>query len=149
MNNEISFYKVQSTDEKLIDLISNWYLDEWNIPFENTYQRLANIQNDDVIFQLILSKNQEPIATGGLYKRIGLLNVHPKFKKFEPWLALLYTIKNKRNLGFGEKLLQKIEDISKELGFKIIYLHTFTAERLYLRNNWKPLKELLIKTIPQ
>ena len=63
MSNEISFYKVQSTNTYLIDLISGWYLDEWNIPLEYTRQRFANIPNEDVIFQLILSQGSEPVAT--------------------------------------------------------------------------------------
>ena len=144
-NFPFSKYKVQSNNDGLIEIISNWYLDEWKIPIDYTHQRLTNIPNNDVIFQLILLKDDEPIATGGLYNKVSLLNVHPKFKKFSPWIALLYTTKKKRNLGFGELLLRKIEDTSKEIGFKLIYLHTFTAEKLYLKNNWKPIERVPYK----
>jgi len=145
MKDEISFHKVQSNNNGLIELIANWYFTEWDIPIENTLKRLENTPNNDVIFQLILSRDDEPIATGGLYNKVGLLNDHPKFKKFGPWVALLYTIKNNRNLGFGKKLLYKIEEISKGMGLNRIYLHTFTAERLYLKNNWKPIERVAYK----
>ena len=138
MKKGISFHKVQSNENTLIELIADWYLNEWNIPIEYTRQRLRNLPNDDVIFQLMLFKDDEEVATGGLYYKVGLLNAHPKFMKFEPWIALLYTTEKKRSLGFGEKLLGKIEDIAKELGFNELFLHTFTAEKLYLKNNWKP-----------
>ena len=145
MMEEISFYKVQSNNNSLIEIIANWYLNEWNIPIEYTFKRLSNIPNDDVIFQLILLKENEPIATGGLYNRVGLLNFHPKYQKFGPWVALLYTVEKKRNLGFGEKLLYKIEDISKEMDLNKIYLHTFSAEQLYLKNNWIPIERVAYK----
>ena len=137
MKNGISFHKVLSNENDLIELIAKWYLKEWDIPVEQTHERLANLPNDDVIFQLLLINDGEPVATGGLYNKVGLLNIHPKFLKFKPWVALLFTNEKKRNQGFGEKLLFKIEDIANELGFKELYLHTFTAEKLYLRNNWK------------
>ena len=63
--------------------------------------------------------------------------MHPKFLKFKPWVALLFTTEEKRNQGFGEKLLFRIEDIANYLGLKELYLHTFTAEKLYLKNNWQ------------
>lgn len=145
MKEEISFYQIQSNDQGLIDRIANWYLDEWKIPREVTRQRLTNIPNEDVIFQLVLTKNKAPIATGGLYRKVGLLKAYPKFRKFKPWVALLYTTQENRNSGFGEKLLHKIEEMAKELRFKTIYLHTFTAENFYLRNNWQPIDRVAYK----
>lgn len=130
------FHKVQSNENNFIELIADWYLKEWNIPVEQTSKRLAGLPNDNVIFQLLLLKDDEPVSTGGLYNKLNLLKVHPRFLKFKPWVGLLYTTPKYRNRGFGEKLLFKIEDIANELGFKELFLHTFTAERLYLKNKW-------------
>jgi GNAT superfamily N-acetyltransferase len=145
MQEEISFQKVQSDNVDVIELIANWYLKEWSIPIERTHQRLTNTPNNDVIFQLILLKDCEPIATGGLYNKVGLLNVYPKLRKFHPWFALLYTDHKYRNRGYGNKLLKKIEEISKAMGYNVIYLHTFSAERLYLKNNWEPFDKIPYK----
>lgn len=133
----ITIQKVESGDHAFIELISDWYLKEWSIPVEKTHLRLSNIPNDDVIFQLILMEDRVPVSTGGLYNILNLHNVYPEFKKLGPWVALLYTREESRGRGFGNLLLQKTEDISQEMGFKEIYLHTFTAERLYLRNKWE------------
>jgi GNAT superfamily N-acetyltransferase len=94
---------------------------------------------------LVLYKNNQPIATGGLYHNVGILHEHEKFKKLGPWVALLFTEKNYRNQKFGELLLNEIENNSKNLGYNKIYLFTFTAEGLYLRNGWKPLERVIYK----
>ena len=145
MQEEISFQKVDVNNNKFIELIANWYLNEWSIPIEKTYQRLTNTPNDDVIFQLILLKDQELVATGGLYNKVGLLKVYPKFKKFRPWVALLYTNQKYRNQGFANILLKKIEASAKDIGLSSIYVHTFSAERLYIKNGWEPFDKVPYK----
>lgn len=141
MKEDISFYKVSSNDNELKKLISNWYFKEWNIPHAYSLKRLENIPNNDVTFQLVLLYKNTPIATGGLYNKVGLLDSNPKFSIYYPWLALLYTEERFRNLGFGTMLLNKLELLSQELGYKEIFLHTFSAEKLYLRNNWFQIDE--------
>ena len=68
MASEIVFHRLKSTDTNLIELIAHWYYNEWAIPIEETRQRLTNQLKGDVLFQLVLTKDNEPIATGGLYK---------------------------------------------------------------------------------
>jgi GNAT superfamily N-acetyltransferase len=145
MRNEISFHKVLSNERNLIELIAGWYSGEWNIPLEFTHQRLANMPNDQVILQLLLLMNDEPVATGGLYYRVGLLNVYPEFANLKPWIALLFTTGKNRNKGYGQMILYKLEDIAKDLGFNELYLHTYTAEKLYSRNNWKTFERVAYK----
>ena len=143
--NEISIREVKKEDKEQIDLIAGWYFEEWKISKEYTSKRLKHDSNDDVIFHLLLYKEDKPVATGGLFRRVNLLNVYPEFEIFTPWVALLYTTPVSRKLGFGEILLRKIEEKSKATGFEKIYLHTFTAERLYLRNNWTPFDKVSYK----
>lgn len=145
MTNDISFSKLQSKNHDLIELMADWYFDEWKIPREYTRQRLTDLPNDDIIFQLILSKDGEPVATGGLYHRVGLLAAHPKFQELSPWVALLYTTPRNRNSGLGAKLLRKIEESSKAEDVNEIYLHTFTAEGFYLKRHWKAIARVPYK----
>jgi len=145
MDQEIEIRKINTTDKGFIDQAAIWYLQEWSIPIERTIQRLSTQTKDDVLFQLAFYKNGKPIATGGLYNNVGLLHEHEKFKKLGPWIALLYTEPNSRNQKCGQTLLQEIEKNSKNLGYKEIYLYTFTAESLYLRNGWKPLEQVIYK----
>lgn len=138
----ITTQKLNPTNKRLINQIAQWYLSEWAIPIDITIHRLSNPSNDDVLFQLVLSKNNMPVATGGLYNKVGLLKEHERFQKFKPWVALLYTDTNNRNQGLGQLLLNKIEEATKETGLKKIYLFTFTAESLYVKAGWKEMERL-------
>lgn len=142
MMSEITIQKLSPTDKILINQIAQWYLSEWAIPIDITIHRLSNPSNDDVLLQLVLSKNNIPAATGGLYNKVGLLKEHERFQKFKPWVALLYTNTNNRNQGLGHLLLNKIEEEAKKTGLKNIYLFTFTAENLYKRAGWKEMERV-------
>lgn len=103
MKEVVAFQKVQPDIDELIELIAEWYFDEWAIPVETTHQRLANTPNNDVIFQLVLTKDREPAATAVLYNIVRLLNVYPEYKKSGPWVALLYTDKKKSKPGLWKQ----------------------------------------------
>jgi GNAT superfamily N-acetyltransferase len=137
--NQIEVNLISNKDEKLIYLISRWYHQEWSIPPERTVQRIMSHPNDDVLFQYILTINSTPAATGGLYQNVGLHQVYPEYKKWGPWVALIYTDPKFRNLGLGSRLLHEIEEQAYERNFKDLYLFTFTAEDLYKRNGWSEL----------
>ncbi|PZO36656.1 MAG: hypothetical protein DCF19_20840 [Pseudanabaena frigida] len=57
-------------------------------------------------------------------------------------MTLVLTIPKHRNLGYGKLLCKKIQDVSKDLGLKEIFLFTHTAETLYKRLNWQELERL-------
>jgi GNAT superfamily N-acetyltransferase len=145
MQNELIISRLDSSDAYLILKIADWYYGEWAIPINTTIQRLTNQENDDVLFQLIVTKDNMIVATGGLYNNVGLLHIHAKFKKFRPWIALLYTNKENRNQGIGQFLLREIETVAKELGLNKIYLFTFTAESLYQRSGWTQIERVNYK----
>lgn len=108
----LTIRQLQATDTDLIKQIAAWYLDEWGIKADTTISRLTNQPGDDILFQLVLFKNNKAIATDGLYNNIGLLNDQSKFKKYKPWIALLYTNNENRNQGIGQLLLKKIEELA-------------------------------------
>lgn len=138
----ISFQKVTHYDKELIDLIADWYLQEWNIPKEQTIQKISSFPIDSIPFQIVLTIDGVPIATGGIYDHVGLLDREPRFRVYTPWLALVLTIPEHRNLGYGKLLCEKIQNSSKDLGLKEIFLFTHTAETLYKRLNWQELERL-------
>jgi len=142
---EVSIEKLNGNDSKQIELIAEWYLNEWNIPKESTIQRLTNHPENGIPFQMVLKLGGIPIATGGIYNHVGLLDVEPRFKIFNPWLALVYTIPEMRNNGYGALLCNEIEKVSKQCGLDEIYLFTHTAESLYLSMNWKTIERIEIK----
>ena len=59
------------------------------------------------------------------------------YKDYTPWLASLYVDKEYRNNKIGERLIERVKSISKELGFKEIYLRTEHAGNYYRRLGWQ------------
>ena len=142
---EISFYRLKAEDVDLMELIASWYKNEWKIEIEKSINNLSNFPKFGIPFQIVLKLDDVPIATGGLYVHVGLLDREPRFKVYTPWLALIYTLPEYRNNSYGALLCDKIQNISKELGFTELYLYTHTAESLYNRLGWVPFERLIVK----
>ena len=136
------FQIVNPNDEKIIELISDWYLSEWNIPKNRTVERLKSFSDDSAQFQVLMTLDSVPISTGGLYNHVSLLDKEPKFKFYQNWLALVYTIPAQRRQGFGALICEYIQSCSKKRGVKEMFLFTDTAERLYTRLGWNVLERL-------
>jgi hypothetical protein len=136
------FQIVNPKDEKIIELISDWYFDEWNIPKDKTIERLKSFSNISSQFQVLMTLDGVPITTGGLYNHVGLLDKEPRFRVYKNWLALVYTIPDKRHQGFGALICDYIQNYSKKRGVEEIVLFTDTAEKLYTRLGWIVLERL-------
>jgi GNAT superfamily N-acetyltransferase len=139
---EIKYRIVTKDDSDIIELISNWYLEQWNIPKKITIQRLNDFSSDGSQFQVLLTINGIPTATGGLYDHVGLIDKEPRFKIHKNWLALVYTVPDQRHKRIGTLLCCYIERYAKKAGVNEMFLFTDTAERLYARLGWKELERL-------
>src|SRR5687767_11249695 len=106
---DLQFHEVQPQDTEIITLIASWYLSEWKIPVEKTIQRLHTVTTDPAQMQILLTFNGIPIATGGVYDHVGLLDHEPRFKVYKNWLALVYTAPEKRHQGLGAVLCKHIQ----------------------------------------
>lgn len=138
----INYQLLKSGDKQSIELIANWYLSEWNIAKEITIQKLSDFPDQGFPFQVIMMIDGIPVATGGIYEHVALLDREPKFKIYKPWLALVYTTPENRNKGYGALLCEKIQGIAKERGLKELFLFTHTAESLYKRLEWQELERI-------
>jgi len=142
---KIEFKKINSTETENIDQISDWYFNEWKIPKEKTINSLADTTNENVIFQTLMTQNENLLGTGGLYNRVGIQNRIEKYESYSPWIALMYTEPKIRGKGLGSKLLDEIELEAKKKGFEKIYLFTHTAESLYIRKGWNEIDRYQIE----
>jgi GNAT superfamily N-acetyltransferase len=140
--NEITYKNVTNADKKSIELIASWYLMEWNTPIEITIKQFSNFNVGNIPFQVLMLLDNEPIATGGIYNHVGLLDREPRFKIYNPWLALVYTTPENRGKGYGALLCKKIEALSKTIGLNEIFLFTHTAESLYKRLDWQEIERI-------
>ena len=141
---DIKFKIIQQDDLESIQLIADWYLSEWNIPIEKTVQQLQLVAAGQTQFQVLMTVDGTPVATGGIYDHVGLLDREPRFKIYKHWLALVYTIPNKRQQGFGTLLCTYIEEHAKSIGLEKVHLFTDTAERLYERLGWNVLERITL-----
>ena len=141
---DINYQIVTPEDHKSIELIANWYLSEWNIPVQTTIEKIKKLSPVNSEFQILMTLDGKPIATGGLYNHVGLLDKEPKLKIYKNWLALVYTLPENRGKGLGAAICKHIQSHSQALGIKEIYLFTHTAENLYIRLEWQQLERIAL-----
>ena len=140
----IKFHIVQPGDRETIKLIADWYLKEWNIPVDTTIKRLQTITADKEQFQVLMTLDDIPVSTGGLYDHVALLDKVPRLTIHKKWLALIYTIPDQRSKGYGALICKFIVDHSKNVGCNKIHLFTDTAERLYKRLGFSEIERFTI-----
>lgn len=141
---EIKCQIVQPGDNEIIQLIADWYLSEWNIPTGKTIQKLTILSEGGSQFQVLMTLDDVPVATGGLYNHVGLIDKEPRFEIYKNWLALVFTKPEKRHKGLGALICSYIQDRSRDIGIKEIFLFTDTAENLYRRLGWLQIERLLL-----
>ncbi|WP_246835857.1 GNAT family N-acetyltransferase [Leptospira meyeri] len=136
LKDDLDFQVLLPDEIDTIQMIANWYFDEWQIPIEKTILKLKSITLDDSQFQVIATHGGQPVATGGVYHRVGLLEKEPRFAIHQHWLGLVYTIPELRHQGIGAELCRQIEVMAKNRGINEIYLFSDTAVSLYNRLGW-------------
>ncbi|MGE8721493.1 GNAT family N-acetyltransferase [Leptospira terpstrae] len=132
----LGFRVLLPNELETFELIAGWYFDEWKIPIEKTISKLEKITLDDSQFQVLTILGDRPIATGGIYHHVGLLEKEPRFNIYKHWLGLVYTDPDFRQQGIGTKLCRSIEVTAKDRGIREIYLFSDTAVSLYNRLGW-------------
>ncbi len=141
----IAFIRITPNDTDLISLIADRYFDEWNIDKSTTINRLNAFPDSGIPFQLVMMLDGIPIATGGVYDHVGLLDAEPRLKVYHPWLALVYTMPEHRGKGYGALLCEEIQAQAKSTRTDMLYLFTHTAESLYKRLGWEEMERIALK----
>jgi GNAT superfamily N-acetyltransferase len=141
---EINYQIIEPKDTKNIELIADWYLSEWNIPVQTSIDKIKKLSAHDFEFHVLMTLDNHPVATGGLHNYISLMDKVPRLSIFKNWLSLVYTKPDFRGQGLGALICNHIQDRSKDVGLKEIYLFTHTAENLYKRLHWQQLERLAL-----
>lgn len=145
MKDLIEIEYLKNNDVVSINQIAKWYNHEWQTPIDKTIKILTQQPNNILIFQLILKVNGHLVSTVGLRTQVNILRIYPKFKKYTPWLALLYTKKEYRYLGYGKHIVSSLTAKAKSRNFSKIYLYTFSAEELYKKMGWFEINRIQYK----
>ncbi|WP_291880767.1 hypothetical protein [Leptospira sp.] len=86
---QVEFQILSSHDIELISLITNWYYEEWKIPLDKSLAKIKSVLSDETQLQIVMTIDSLPIATGGIYHHVGLLELQPKFNIHKHWLGLV------------------------------------------------------------
>jgi GNAT superfamily N-acetyltransferase len=129
------FRIIKAEQKNICNLIAQWYWDEWQILPQKTISRIQNATEYE--FQMLLLLNGIPVATGGVYNHIPLLDRMPELNRYKPWMALIYTVPNHRGKGMGSLLCQHILQYAADQGICKMYLFAENAVQFYLNMGWK------------
>ena len=119
----------------LINIVATWYKREWGTSPSTTAKLVK-------AFQILATENGTPVGTAGLYTETSLLRVYPQYRKYSPWLAMLYVAPEKRCRGIGTLLCNAIEEEARRRNHGTLYLYTFTAEPMYRKLGWNELERV-------
>ena len=129
-----------------VQTLAGWTYNKWKnydptLTLEKSiesYQKRLN--TDKVPFVLLLLNKDQPI--GMVY-----LNEHepmPGFEDKSPWIGDFYMLPNydRQGLQFRRYLMRNLEGVSKNLGFKKLYVFTSDPSRVdwYMELGWKIIK---------
>ncbi|HXB13506.1 MAG TPA: GNAT family N-acetyltransferase [Bacteroidia bacterium] len=132
-------------DDELFSSIAEMYYNEWKIDKSLTIDWLKKRTSRKVPFVLVAYRDQKPVGVAGLSDEVNLFAAHPKYKKYAPWLSLLYVKPEYRNKDIGSLLCNSIEAEAFRMGISRIYLYTESARLLYEKLGWKEMERVIYK----
>jgi len=132
----LSIRFIRPHDDDAINIISDWYFGEWKIPPEETRERIKRLRLEKNEFHMVLNIDEVPVATGGIYSNVRLLESEHRFSSYKNWLDLVYTIPQYRRMGFGALVCEQLERFSRKQGITVIHALTSTSEGLLKRMEW-------------
>ena len=119
-----------------IKTATEWIYNEFikDIRFGISYQQLSEMMSQSNVtslpVRLIAVIDDVCIGTASLVK-----NDH-SFLEYTPWLSALYVDPTYRGQKVAAKLIERVKEISKELGYKELYLRTEFASEYYRKRGW-------------
>ena len=57
--------------------------------------------------------------------------------QWSPWLAGVVVAPERRRLGIGAALVERVITEARTLGFPALYLYTLSTEQYYTRQGWR------------
>lgn len=132
--------------KQYIYCVANWLYNEFikdqesDLNLNYMINQLNNRKKAEIPMTYIALLDDTCIGTASIFS-----NDLSKLPDLSPWLAALYVDKKHRNRGYGAKLLMKIEQKAKELGYSNIYLRTESANDYYKKKGWIKIKDIIDK----
>jgi len=121
------------------EIVSTWIFDEWikprrnDLPKEQLIERIKISYKDRFPIRLIAMQDNRCVGTIALVEN----DLANKCRDYLPWLSALYVDEKYRGQGIAEKLITRVKEIAKQLGYKELYLRTETASEYYRNRRWQ------------
>ena len=126
---------------ELVDRVAAWGFAEWGHlnPGQTLQSRTARIRetkNADRVPIVLVALDDAGALVGTASLLFDDLEGDPR----NPWLASVFVPAEQRGKGIASALVVAIEDAARRLGYRILYLFTTSAARLYARLGWRALE---------
>jgi len=123
-----------------VQTCTSWIYGLWTsqsgAEYESVYEKFQNGANTaELPITLIALAGSKPAGTVSLWKN----NVTRP--DLSPWLAALYVHPFHRNKGISLRLIERVIEEARRLGFKELYLVTEEAKALYERFGWREMEQ--------
>ncbi|SKC54551.1 GNAT family N-acetyltransferase [Maledivibacter halophilus] len=122
-----------------VETVANWIHNEFVIESEKSLKKL------DLITEYFKKTNVKsfPITLVAVIDSecVGTISIFENDLKTQdnltPWLASLYVRPNYRSQGIAEKLINRVREVVKGLGFETLYLRTEHTSEYYKKLGWE------------
>ncbi len=128
---------------EVLSQLEKWFLQEWapyygpDGPGDAADDLRSSCNRRALPITLVALKGDELCATGAL--KAESVETH---KHLGPWVAALLVTPKYRRQGIRGQLVDVLEDLARELGFKQLYYGADVADRYLDRNGWEPLERV-------
>jgi predicted N-acetyltransferase YhbS len=122
-----------------VETVASWIYGEFVVKSEKSLKKLEQI------FEYFKNTNLTsfPITLIAVVdnKCVGTISVFENDLKNQndltPWLASLYVSPHYRGQGIAERLINRVQEVVKGLGFKTLYLRTEHTSEYYRKLGWE------------
>lgn len=128
---------------EVLSQLEKWFLQEWapyygpDGPGDAVEDLRSSCNRRALPITLIAFRGDELCATGAL--KAESVETH---KHLGPWVAALLVTPKYRRQGIRGKLVEALEHLAKELGFKQLYYGADVTDRYLEGNGWEPLERV-------
>jgi len=117
--------------------VAKWIYNEFivnkrsGISFEQILNSVNETHKNKLPIRLVAILDEQCVGT------VAIVENDLKGSEYTPWLAALYVDEAHRKNKIGEKLIERVKAVVRDLGYDELYLRTEHAGNYYRRLNWE------------
>jgi len=118
------------------ETVATWSFNEWvkgiraGVTYEDVLASVKKCAKTKLPVRILAMIDGRCVGAAALFEN------DLKGKTYTPWLAAVYVDAQYRNQKIGRQLIERIKEISIELGYKELFLRTEHASGYYKKLGW-------------